>query len=520
MISPAWIRSFSIFALAASTALAPLSAQSAATPTSEEATPQIPSLGGLDAYIEQALKEWQVPGAAVVIVKNDQVVYAKGFGVREIGKAGQVDPDTIFAIGSATKAFTGAALGMLVDDKKISWDGAVHGYMPAFELSDAYATRNATVRDLLSHRTGFNSGYGWLWTGSGFDRDEIIHRLRFQTDSFGFRDHFAYANEIYTAAGELVPAVTGVSWDDFVAKRIFTPLGMSRSHTSVTALSGLENVARPHGLVDGKLVTFPYRQVDNVGGAGAINSSARDMAQWLRLQLNDGVHDGTRLLSTATLDETHSGQTIPRQGLTNPGGQFAEYGFGWIINDYRGKKVVQHSGGVDGMLCIVSMIPEEKLGVVVLTNMLPSQLTTSVELKVFDTFLGGVATDWTASLKAKDDAAKAEQERVRLAQAAEPHIPPTLPLARYAGTYTSALYGTIKVAMDSRVLTLVRPTASARLAPDKANRFMARWASPSLLSVYGETPVGFTIGPDGDVISLELGPDRFERDRDVVDVGQ
>jgi CubicO group peptidase (beta-lactamase class C family) len=471
-------------------------------------------LSGLDAYVEKARTDWQVPGVAIAVVKDDRIVYLKGFGVREAGKAAPVDPDTVFAIGSASKAFTGAALAMLVDDKKIAWDGAVHDYLPAFELYDPYATRNATVRDLLSHRTGFDSGWGWLWTGSGFDRAEIVRRLRFQKETLGFRNRFAYANEIYTAAGEIVPAVTGTSWDDFLAKRIFAPLGMTRSHTSVTALAGMRNVATPHGLVDGKLVSFPYRQVDNVGGAGAINASVRDMAQWLRLQLGDGVYGGKRLLSSAALTETHTGQIVPRPGLTNPGGTFGEYGFGWIVNDYRGHKVVQHSGGVDGMLCIVAMIPGEKLGVVVLTNMLPHQLPSAVSLKVFDLVLGGGATDWSATMKAESDKAKAEQEqRKAAAAAAAGPAAPALPLDRYVGTYSSEMYGTARVTLENNTLVFARPTAAATLVHDRSSQFRARWKSMSILSVFGETPVGFTIDPAGQVAALDLGTDRFTRDQ-------
>ena len=498
----------SIMAASLAVPVAPIMAQSG--PAAINASPQ---LKGLDAYIEKSRKEWEVPGVAVVVVKGDQIVYAKGFGVREIGKPDAVDPDTIFAIGSASKAFTGAALAMLLDEKKIQWDGAVHDYMPAFELHEPYATQNATVRDLLSHRTGFVSGYGWLWTGSGFDRNEIIRRMRYQTDSLGFRNRFQYANEMYTAAGEIIPAVTGMSWDQFVASRIFAPLGMTRSHTSVTALQGLQNVASPHGIIDGKLVTFPYRNVDNVGGAGAINSSARDMAQWLRLQLNDGVYQGKRLISNAALAETHTGQMIPRSGLTNPGGSFAEYGFGWIINDYRGKRVVQHSGGVDGMLCIVSMIPEEGIGVVVLTNMLPHQLPTAIELRVFDDFIGGDAPDWSATLKAKEANAKKDRESsLRPSEAVnQAATQPVPPLANYAGTYESKMYGRLTISDEKGALVLKRPTATAILIRDRNSSFKARWTSASILSVFGETPVGFTTGPDGKTSFLELANDRFDR---------
>ena len=474
---------------------------------------QTEPLEGLDAYIEKARQEWGVPGVAVVVVKDDRIVYARGFGVREVGKPGKVDPDTVFAIGSATKAFNGAALGMLVDDGKIKWDGVVHDYMPAFVLADPYATSHATVRDLLSHRTGYNSGYGWLWTGSGFDRDQIIAHLRYQTNGFGFRDHFAYANEIFTAAGEIVPAVTGTSWDDFVKARIFIPLGMTRTTTSVTALPTMSNVAKPHGTVDGQLVSFPYRNIDNVGGAGAINSSARDLAQWVRLQLGDGVYEGKRLLAANTIAETRSGQMIPRGGLgpMTGGSLFAEYGFGWIIHDFHGKKVVQHGGAVDGMLGVVGMIPEEHLGVVVLTNRLPTQLPFALELKVFDQFLGTVGTDWSATMKAQADAAKAAAEAPKPAPAATSAAAPSLPLERFVGSYASDLYGAATVTLDKRTLILKRPTATAVLKPQGGNKYAARWTSDGLLSVFGETPLSFTVGNNGQVSSLELGPDSWKR---------
>lgn len=478
------------------------------------AAAQTAPLEGLDAYIEKVRAEWQVPGLAVAIVKDDRIVYAKGFGTREIGKDEPVDPDTVFAIGSASKAFTGAALAMLVDEKKIGWDGAVHDYMPAFRLDDPYITRHATVRDLLSHRTGYISGYGWVWTGSGFSRDQVIGHLRYQTRLLGFRDRFAYANEMFTVAGEIVPAVTGITWDAFLAKRIFAPLGMTRTSTSITALKGMSDVALPHGEVDGRLTSFPYRNIDNVGGAGAINSTVRDLAQWVRLQLNEGMYAGKRLIAADTIEETHSGQVVPRGGFGSsaPGAKFAEYGLGWMVDDYRGAKVVQHAGAVDGMLGVVGMIPERKLGVVVLSNRFPHQATWAIELKVFDAFLGGGTTDWSARFKAEDVQAKRAQEQRRRTEAAAPARPATLPLDRYVGRYASKLSGTATVAMEKEGLVFRRPAAAAALVHDRDNRFRARWTSAGIASVFGETPVGFTIGSDGNVASLTLGDDRFDRE--------
>ena len=480
-----------------------------AQPETPEAAPTtVAALEGLDAYIESARQMWQMPGLSVAIIKDDKIVYAKGFGVREEGKPGKVDADTVFAIGSTTKAFTAAALGMLVDEKKISWDGAVHDYMPSFELNDPYVTRHATVRDLLSHRTGVVTN-GELWYGSGFDRKEIIRRLRFQTQSLGFRNEFQYQNEMFIVAGEVVSAVTGTSYDRFIASRIFEPLGMRRTNTSVSALKELANVATPHALVDGRMVPIEYRMIDNVGGAGVINSSARDMAQWVRLQLGGGTFEGKRLIAPATLAEMHTGQIVPRGG----GGatfKFTEYGLGWGVQEYRGQKIVQHSGGIDGMQSVVAMMPEKKLGVVVLTNNMPSTLTVAVELRVLDAFLGGPMTDHRPKLiKARDDAARIAREKDA---AAPPSTAPTrLPLDRYAGTYSSELLGDIIITLADGKLALARPATSAVLDHVGNDMFKARWNSPGQTSVFGLTPAGFTFAADGTIAALELDGDIFKR---------
>lgn len=490
----------------AQTAFAASAQAPAQTPAASPTTAA--ALEGLDAYIESARKMWQMPGLSVIIVKDDKIVYSKGFGVREEGKPGKVDADTIFAIGSTTKAFTAAALGMLVDEKKISWDGAVHDYMPSFELHDPYVTRQATVRDLLSHRTGVVTN-GGLWYGSGFDRKEIIRRLRFQTESIGFRNQFQYQNEMFIVAGEVVSAVTGTSYDRFIASRIFEPLGMRRTNSSVNDLKALANVATPHALVDGRMVPIEYRLIDNVGGAGAINSSARDMAQWVRLQLGGGTFEGKPLIAPATLAEMHSGQIVPRG---DPGAtfKFREYGLGWGVQEYRGQKVVQHSGGIDGMQSIVAMIPEKKLGVVVLTNSMPSMLSAAVELRVLDAFLGGPVTDHSAVLKkASDDAARIVREKAAAAPATT--APARLPLDRYAGTYSNDMLGDIVITLADGKLALARPASSAVLDHAGNDMFKARWKSPGQASVFGETPVGFTFGADGTIATLNVGGDIFKR---------
>lgn len=481
-------------------------AQTVATAPATPSTSQ--ALEGLDAYIEAARQTWQVPGAAVAIVKDDKIVYAKGFGVREEGKPAKVDLDTVFAIGSATKAFTAAALGMLVDEKKIAWDGVVHDYMPSFEMNDPYITSHATVRDLLSHRTGVVTN-GNLWYGSGFDRKEIIRRMRFQTESLGFRNQFQYQNEMFIVAGEVVSSVAGTSYDKFIASRIFEPLGMHRSYTSVTDLKGLANVATPHVRIDGKMVPIDYRLIDNVGGAGVINSDARDMAQWVRLQLGDGKFDGKQLLAPATLAEMHTGQIVPR-GTPSKTFKFTEYGLAWGIQEYRGRKIVQHSGAIDGMQSMVTMLPEKKLGVVVLSNSQPNMLGMAVALRVLDAFIGGPMTDHSAVLKkVSDDAARIAREKAP----SPPATPsaPSLPLDRYVGTYSSALLGDVSITLEDGKLLLARPAASATLDQNDKDKFKAQWKSPGQASIFGQTPANFTLDPTGQITALELGGDKFTR---------
>ena len=514
MISNKRLRNFLVsgasLALLAGQAVAPAAAE---TPISAPVTPPTTAeaLGGLDAYIEGARQAWQVPGLSIAIVKDDRIIYSRGFGVREDGKPGKVDADTVFAIGSATKAFTSAALGMLVDEKKIEWDGAVHDYMPSFELHDPYVTRHATVRDLLSHRTGVVTN-GGLWYGSGFDRQEIIRRLRFQTETLGFRNQFQYQNEMFIVAGEIVTTMSGTGFDQFITRRIFEPLGMRRTSTSVTALKALTNVATPHALLGGKMIPVEYRMIDNVGGAGVINSSARDMAQWLRLQLGGGTFEGMRLIASTTLAEMHSGQIVPRGG-TDPLFKFSEYGLGWGVQEYRGQKIVQHSGAIDGMQSMVAMIPERKLGVVVLTNGLRTKLAAAVELRVLDAFLGGPATDHSAVMKRESDGAvRNAREKAAATSGSVTTAPTRLPLDRYVGTYSSDLLGEIAITLVDGKLKLARPQATAVLNHDRNDMFKAQWDSPGQMSVTGQTPVGFTFAPDGEIAALELGGDKFARE--------
>lgn len=475
---------------------------------------QAAPLDGLDAYVEEARQEWQIPGVAIAVVKDDKMIYAKGFGVRHVGRKEPIDKDTVFAIGSSSKAITAASLALLVDEGKVDWDGPVRSYMKSFELYDSYVARNVTVRDLLTHRTGVG-GAAPLWSGSGFNRNEIIYRLRFQDESLGFRQKFQYNNEMYITAGEIVPAVTGVSWDDFLVQRIFKPLGMSRTNTSIHKFPSMGDVSTPHILLDGKLIPIEYREGDNGGGAGNINSSVQDLAQWVRLQLGNGVYEGKRIFSEAVIAEMRTPQmTLPKGGYRDmmPGSHVAAYGMGWFLHEYRGKKVVQHGGAIDGNMANVAMLPEENLGVVVLTNRYPHSMVYALTLRIFDEMLGGTKGDWSTVLLNEWKQQGRSLEGPSVARVVKPNAsPPTLPLASYAGEYTSKLYGDLKVAVEGGKLVLLRGAVAADLEHDDNNLFKARWRSPGFLSVNGLTPVGFSIGPAGDVATLDLWGAKYVR---------
>src|SRR5262249_11842507 len=349
--------------------------------------------------------------------KDNQVVVARGYGVREVGHPAAVDEQTIFAVGSTTKAFTSASVAMLVDEGKVKWNDPVTKFLPKFELYDPWVTREFTVRDSLAHPSGLGRRGGLLWYGSEFSRDEVLQRIRFLKPSTSFRSAYGYQNIMYLAAGQVVAAASGMTWDDFIKQRIFRPLGMTRSSTSTNDLAGADNVAQPHELHDGKVTPVPYANLDNVGPAGSINSSAQDMAEWMRFQLGDGSLDGKKLVNPAILRETRSPQTIIPSGEgPNPlKSHFVMYCMGWVAQDYRGKLLLWHSRGIAGMKAMVVLAPEEPLGVIVLANRGGTQLTEAMGYRLVDTWMGPPVRDWSKEMLADhikhlEEAARAEKK--------------------------------------------------------------------------------------------------------------
>jgi len=420
---------------------------------------------GLDDYITRAIKAWEVPGLGLAIVRNDSVVHARGYGVRRLGDTSSVTDQTLFAIGSSSKAFTAALVAMLVDEGKLAWDDKVADRLPGFQMFDPYVTRELTLRDALSHRSGLSRG-DRLWFANDFDREEILRRVRHIEPTWSLRSTFGYQNLMYLASGQVVARAVGKSWDQFIQERLFAPLGMTRSSTSITRLAGVTDVSTPHARLEGRVEAIPWRNIDNIAPAGSINSTARDMAQWVRLQLGRGTFGGAALIRPASMREMHSPNTVirgsARQDSLYPETHLRAYALGWFLEDYRGRLVVHHGGNIDGMSALVLMVPEERFGMVILTNMNGSGLPAALARRIVDQHLGGPVRDWGAHLLAAQEAQRAAQAT----QSAQPPgaggrgavrvsgTKPSLATDRYAGTFESELYGTIEVRHASGTLSV------------------------------------------------------------------
>jgi CubicO group peptidase (beta-lactamase class C family) len=464
----------------------------------------------LDRYVRGVRQEFGVVGLAVAVVKDGQVVYAKGFGERRLGGGEEVDSHTLFAIGSNTKAFTAAAIGILVDEKKMGWDDAVTKHLPWFALYDPYVTREITVRDLLSHRSGLGRRGDANWYATDFGREEIVRRVRFLKPDSSFRSEAGYQNTMFLAAGEVLEAVSGESWDGFVAGRILRPLGMTRSRTSVRALEGMANVAEPHEKIEGKVVPVRHRNIDNIAPAGSILSSVSDMTRWMLLMLGEGELEGKRVLSKETAAEVWKPNIIYPMSADSkelfPSTHFSTYGLGWGLRDYRGRLLATHSGGIDGMLSQVLLVPEEKLGIVVLTNTSPAGALAhaAVIYHVLDAYLGAEGTiDWRArfrELGAKQQKREEEKEKKR-DESRVAGTSPSLALDRYAGAYEDEMYGKLMVSLEDGHLVLRRHTAwVGDLEHWHYDTFLARWRDP----VMGKSLLTFRLSPEGKAASLEL----------------
>jgi CubicO group peptidase (beta-lactamase class C family) len=466
----------------------------------------------IDATVARAMQAFQVPGVAVGIVKDGKLVYAKGYGVREFGKPAKVDADTLFQIGSNTKAFTAAALALLIDEGKIHWDDKVIDYLPQFRMQDSYVTREFTIRDLLTHRSGLGTGAGDLmfFPATDLSRDEIIHGLRYLKPVSGFRSKFDYDNLLYMVAGQIIPAVTGKSWEDFVTDRILDPLQMRLCAASYSRISDRSDVAAPHVVIQGKLRAIPVVNMDVIGPAGTINCSINGMAKWLETQLAAGkTPTGLQLFSAERSEEMWTMNTIvPVDPLLSAmyHSHFNGYALGWEVQDVLGYKRVAHTGGVLGSVTWVTMIPELGLGVLVFTNQESGIAMNAVGNQIIDAYLRAPRRDWIQiglEYGAKrDSAAKTIEDAA--AKVAGSGGSPSLALDAYAGTYRDPWRGdaTVRLDGDKLVLKITRTQSlEGPLTHYSGNIFIVRWNDRSLNA---DAYVRFEQGYDAKVAEMTM----------------
>jgi CubicO group peptidase (beta-lactamase class C family) len=461
----------------------PAAAQRGATPPPTNPAPILSAqqLKALDAHIEQVRQQWEVPGLAVTIVQGDSVLFAKGYGVKELGKPDRVDENTLFAIGSSGKSMTAAVISMLVDEGKMKLDDPVWKYLPGFRVADPYVSREATIRDLLSHRTSLENA-DLAWYGASLTRAEVIERLRHLKLSASFRSRFLYNNLMLMVAGEAAAAAAGEPWESLVRARVFVPLAMSSSLSNPQELTAKSNVATPHAVVQGKVVPIAHRDTRNIAPAGAQYSSARDMAQYLRFQLGNGAYRGKRLVTEPSMAEMRSvvssaGVPVILTDSTNTG---LGYGLGWFTEYYRGHRLLRHGGAIDGMLTEMMFLPEDQIGVVILTNKSPHTMHTALTNHIFDVALKLRERDWNGQaftrMKAQETQA-AERLKTMESQRAQ-NAPPSLPTEKFAGTYSDSLFGEVRVEAENGALTMrYHPGFVARLEPWQYNTFRLVWQS-------------------------------------------
>lgn len=478
------------------------------------ATPLVFGQPNLDDVAERTRKAFDVPGIAVAVVKDGNVVVAKGYGVRKLGSPEPVTKETLFGVASNTKAFTAALLAMLVDEGKVAWDDPVVKHLPWFQMADPYITRETTVRDLLVHRSGLALGAGDLmyFPPSDFTEDEIARRLRNVPIGASFRSRYAYDNILYLIAGKVIESASGKKWDVFLRERILEPLGMRRTVPLLRMLPRNENLAMPHAKGERGMEALQHSSLDNNAPAASILSSVEDMSKWVVAQLNKGeIGGGKRLFSEKQSKEMWSPQTImpigdpsPSLAATKP--NFLAYGLGWNLWDYRGRKIVHHTGGLAGMVTRVTLVPDQKLGIIVLTNQESGGAFNALTYTVLDHYLNAPATDWVEAFLAvqKKREAEAAEEIGKAAKGRNAASKPSLPAASYAGRYRDPWYGDVLVEEKDGALAVRfthTPLLTGTLEHWQYDTFIARWKDRTLLA---DAYMTFVLGPDGKITDVRM----------------
>lgn len=454
-----------------------------------------------DTYAENARKSWLAPGIAVAVVKDGQVIFKKGYGVRKLGQTGAVDTQTLFACGSTTKAMTATCMGMLVDEGKISWDDPVVKYLPDFQLHDPYVTRELKIRDLFTHNTGVGNA-DFLWDFMDISSDEILRKMAQVKPSYSLRSSFIYQNIFYLAAGKVIEKVSGVPWEKFIVARIFQPLGMTRTFPMLKDVND-PNQTSAHFLVENAIMVIDHSTADRVGPAGSVWSCIDDMSKWVTCMLDSSKYAGGRLVKPGTWKEmlkpqvmVTAAQFYPTAQITKP--NWTTYGLGWFQHDYKGKKINYHTGSLAGAIAMHGQIPDEKIGIYIFGNYDHVELRHALMYKAFDLFALGGNRDWNGEFlklydglkqQAEKNAKEFESKRVAGAR-------PTHALQDYAGKYSDPLYGEMEISLEGETLNFnINQVVKARLAHWHYDTFRG----PYEKAWYGKALAQFSLDATGKI---------------------
>jgi CubicO group peptidase (beta-lactamase class C family) len=450
----------------------------------------------LDTYVERAIRQWQIPGVAVGVVKDGKAVLMKGYGVREAGGSDSVDENTLFMIGSNTKAFTGTALAMLQEEKKLSLDDRVQQWLPDFKLYDPWVAKEANLRDLLCHRLGFETFQGdFMYFDSDLSKEQVREKFGKVKPLYSFRSRWGYTNAAFLVAGEVVHKASGKTWAEYLEEKIFRPLGMNRTLALSKEIGNATNRASAHTVAAGTLKKIPYGNIDNIAPAGSISSSISDMSHWVMAQLDNGKYEGKNVIPAAAIAATW----FPHSILGNGGhrfnrAHFALYGLGWMLNEYAGRKLVSHTGGVNGFVTSVTLVPEEKLGIIVFTNTDANSFYEALKWEILDAYLQLPYRNYDglfyglqqAEQKAEDEWLAKKKDTI----ATKPS--PALPLASFTGDYEHEVYGKMNIKNEGGQLVATFEHHKGRRAVLEAlggNRFLATFND----HLYGTKVWPFTI---------------------------
>jgi len=452
----------------------------------------------LDAYVERAMQLWQIPGVAVGIVKNGQLVMAKGYGVRELGKPEKVDANTLFMIGSNSKAFTGTALAMLENEGKCSLEDPVKKYLPNLDMKDNWVEERINLQDIVSHRTGMETFQGdfMYWT-SDLTQQQVLEKFGKLKPIYPFRTKWGYCNAGFLTAGMCIEKISGQSWADFIRQRIFQPLGMDRTLALSAEIPNATNAARAHTLDEGVLKWIPYPKIDNLAPAGSISSSVEDMSHWVIAQLGNGNYNGEEVIAPAVIQRTREPLSIiGRQTSTNTDirRHYALYAMGWELTDYDGREIVSHTGGVNGFVTSVTLMPEENLGVIVLTNTDQNWFFVALKWEIVDAYLGRPYQNYSALyLQNFEQNRKEEAANLRAWRDTIATSPATaLSLDMFTGRYDNEAYGWIDIQKEGKNLKVIFQHHSNLIGKLQAlggNRFLLTFNDVT----FGVKPVHFNL---------------------------